>query len=149
MHGMLSAAILILVFVLVAAACGGSVGWLYRASSPVSGYSRSPRAEGGVGPAEAGRTSDPIQQADPVRPVPDTVVDAPAPPAALEYSEGHILALPAAAEPAGLEAPPATESPEAAESGAEPKPAAETPEDGEPSGGARIYVLDSSRRSSR
>jgi hypothetical protein len=146
MHGMLSAAILILVFVLITAACGGSVVCLYRAASPSSGYSRSPREGGGAVLAEA---SAPAGPADPVRPVPDTVVDAPAPRAALEYSEGHILALPAATDPRELEAPPATESPEPAETPPEPNAAAGTPGDGKASEGARIYVLDSSRRSSR
>jgi hypothetical protein len=130
MLGMLSAAIMVLVFVLVAALCGGSVVWLFRAASPSSDYCRSPR--------EA-----------PAQLVADTLVDVPAPPPALEYPEGHFLALPAAAEPRELEAPPATEPPEPAETPAEPNPAAATPEDGEPSDGARIYVLDSSRRPSR
>lgn len=136
MHGMLSAAILVLVFVLVTVVCGGTVGWLYRTSSPASGHSRSPR--------EA-----------PAEPVADTLVDVPAPQPALEYPEGHILALPPATEPRELEAPPATESAEPAETPVEPNAAAEPPGDGEGSEGARgargarIYVLDSSRRSSR
>ena len=113
MHGMLSAAILILVFVLVAVASGGSVVWFSRAAPTSSGYSRSPK--------EA-----------PARPVADTGVDAPAPPPALDNFEGHVLAWPAAAEPGQLGAPPSAESP-----------------DGESSGGAQIYVLDSSRRSGR
>ena len=148
MHGMLSAAILILVFVLVAALCGGSVVWLYRVASLSSGYSRSRREDGGAVSAAAS-APEPADPAEPVRPVPDTVVDAPAPPAALDYPEGQFLGSPAATEPGELEAPPATEPPEPAETPAEPNPAAETPEDGEPSGGARIYVLDSSRRSRR
>jgi hypothetical protein len=109
MHGMLSAAILILVFVLITVACGGSVGWLYRAASPSSDYPRSPKAA-------------------PPEPVADTLVDVPAPQLARDSSEGHVLALPPATEPRELEAPPA-------------------PADEEP-GGAQIYVLDSSRRSS-
>jgi hypothetical protein len=115
MHGMLSAAILVLVFALVTAAVGGSMVWLYRVTSVSSGYSRSPCKA----------------SADPV---PDTVVDAPASRPALEHSEGHLLALPAAAEPAELEAPSAE---------------GEAPADGSPSEGAEIYVLDSSRRPSR
>jgi hypothetical protein len=129
MHGMLSAAILILVFVLITAACGGTVGWLYRSSAPSSGHSQS-----SVAPAE---------------PVADTRVDIPVPQFALESSEGHILALPPAAEPRELEAPPATESLESAESPSEPNPAADPPGDHEAAEGARIYVLDSSRRSGR
>jgi hypothetical protein len=148
MHGMLSAAILVLVFVLVAAFCGGSVVWLYRAASPSSDYSRSLREDGGAFPAAAS-APEPADPADPVRPFSDTVVDAPAPRAAVDYPEGQFLALPATTEPRELEAPPAIEPPELAETPAEPNPAAEPPEDGEPSGGARIYVLDSSRRSSR
>ena len=115
MHGMLSAAILVLVFVLVTVACGGTVTWLYRTSSPSYGYVWSPKA----GPAE---------------PVADTLVDVPAPQLALEYPEGHVLALPPAAEPLELEAPPASGSPE--------------PADPEESEGAQTYVLDNSRRSS-
>jgi hypothetical protein len=155
MHGMLSAAILILVFVLVTVACGGTVVWLYRSSSPASGYSRSLRAGGEAVPAEASapagpaEAADPAEAANPVCPVPDTVVDAPAPRAALQDPEGHLRALPAATEPRELEAPPATESPEPAETPAEPNAAAGTPGDGQASEGARIYVLDSSRRSSR
>jgi hypothetical protein len=148
MHGMLSAAILILVFVLVAALCGSSVVWLYRAASLSSGYSRSLREDGGAVPAAAS-APDPADPAEPVRPLSDTVVDAPAPRTALDYPEGQFLALPAATEPREPEAPPATEPPEPAETPAEPNPAAGTPGDGEPSEGARIYVLDSSRRSSR
>ena len=116
MLGMLSAALLILVFVLVAAVCGGSVVWLFRASSPSSGYSRSP------------------QEAS-AQPVADTLVDVPAPQPALEYPEGHFLALPAAVEPLELEAPPVAGSP--------------GPANGEESEDAQIYVLDNSRRSSR
>jgi hypothetical protein len=149
MHGMLSAAILILVFVLITVACGGSVVWLYRAASPSSGYSWSPREVAGAFLAEASAPAGPADPADPVRPVSDTVVDAPAPRAALEFPEGHIRAFPAATEPRELEAPPATESPEPAETPPEPNAAAGTPGDGEASEGARIYVLDSSRRSSR
>jgi hypothetical protein len=111
MYGMLSAAVLVLVFVLVTVACGGTVGWLYRTSSPSSGYVRSPKAA-------------------PAEPVADTLVDVPAPQLALEYPEGHILALPPAAEPLELEAPP-------------------VPADGDESEGAQIYVLDNSHRSGR
>ncbi len=116
MHGMLSAAVLMLVFVLVTVACGGTVVGLYRTSAPSSGYVRSPNKA-------------------PAEPVADTLVDVPAPQLALEYPEGHILALPAAVEPLELEAPPGPESP--------------GPADGEESEGAQIYVLDNSRRSSR
>jgi hypothetical protein len=114
MHGMLSAAILVLVFVLVAAASGGSVVWLFRAASVDPGYSRSPRQA-------------------PATPVADTVVDLPAPQLAIDHLEGHVLALPPAAEPRELEAPPVDDD--------------AVPDD-EPSG-AQIYVLDSSRRSGR
>ena len=123
MHGMLSAAILILVIVLVAVVGGGSMAWLYRAASPSSGYPRSP--------------------------APETAVAAPAPRPEIENPEGHVLALPAAAEPREPVVPPATEPPDPARSPAESGPATEPPEDGGPSAGARIYVLDSSRRSSR
>jgi len=116
MYGMLSAAVLVLVFVLVTAACGGAVVGLYRTSAPSSGSIRSPK--------EA-----------PAEPVADTLVDVPAPQLALEYPEGHVLALPGAVEPLELEAPPVTESP--------------GPADGEESEGAQIHVLDNSRRSSR
>jgi len=138
-----------LVFVLIAAACGGSVVWLYRAASPTSGHSQSPRADDGAVPAEASAPAGPAGPAALVRPASDTVLDAPAPPAALEYPEGHVRALPAAPGPRELEAPPATESPEPPETPPEPNAAAGTPGDGEASEGARIYVLDSSRRSSR
>jgi hypothetical protein len=117
MYGMLSAAILVLVFVLVTVACGGTVGWLYRTSSPSSDYVRSPKAA-------------------PAEPVADTRVDLPAPQLALEYPEGHILALPPAAEPLELEAPPRAESPERGGGGDE-------------SDDAQIYVLDNSHRSGR
>ena len=113
MHGMISAAILILVFVLVAAASGGSAVWFFRAAPASPGYSRSPKQA-------------------PAGPVADTVVDAPARPLAPDDFEGHVPELPAAAEPRQLEAPPSAEPP-----------------DGESSGGAQIYVLDSSRRSGR
>ena len=130
MHGMLSAAILILVFVLITVACGGSVVWLYRAASPSSDYSRS-------------------QKAAPVEPVADTLVDVPAPQLALEYSEGHALALPPATAPRELEAPPVSESLEPAGTPSEPNADAGLPADDQEPEGARIYVLDSSRRSNR
>ena len=113
MHGMLSAAILIMVLVLVAVASGGFAGWFFRAGPALSGYSRSPKGA-------------------PAGPVADTVVDAPAPPPAPDDFQGHVLALPAVAEPRQLEAPPSAEPP-----------------DGESSGGTQIYVLDTSRRSGR
>ena len=116
MHGMLSAAVLILIFVLVTVACGGTVVGLYRSSAPSSGYVRSPKAA-------------------PAEPVADTLVDVPAPQLALEYTQGHFLALPAAVEPLELEAPPVAGSP--------------GPANGDESEGAQIYVLDNSRRSSR
>ena len=113
MHGMLSAAVLILVFVLVTVASAGSAGW-FSVLDPLR-------------PATHGH-----QKRPPARPVADTVVDVPAPPLAPDDFEGHVLALPAAAESRQLEAPPSAEPP-----------------DGGTSGGAQIYVLDSSRRSGR
>ena len=87
MHGMLSAAIMLIAFALVAAVAGGSTAWLYRAASGPGGRSRPPRAA----PQDLPRPA---------------------------------LALPEPAEPAGPAEPSAAEPPE----------------------GARIYVLDSSRR---
>ena len=148
MHGMLSAAILVLVFVLVAAASGGSVVWFYRASSPAFSHPQSPKeaavaAEAmpvgatvpdlrvdeaslaaAVGPAASAGS------ADPVAPVVETALDAPAPRPEIQNVERPLLALPAPAEPSGP--------------GSEPDSA-----DDEPAAGAQIYVLDSSRRSGR
>ncbi|HWG15663.1 MAG TPA: hypothetical protein VG268_20565 [Streptosporangiaceae bacterium] len=120
MHGMLSAAILVIVFVLVAAAGGVPAVWLYRAASSPGGRSRPPR---GTAPAS---------------PVTETESDDQAPVPEIENVEQPLLALPAPAEHSG----PA----ESSVSG--PAESAEPPVAGEPAEGARIYVLDSSRRPS-
>jgi hypothetical protein len=148
MHGMLSAAILILVFVLVAAASGGSVVWFYRTSSPSFGHSKSskePTAAGEAAPvgatipdlrvdeaslADSADPAAPAAPAGPVAPAVETALNAPAPRPEIQNVERPLLALPAPAEPSGP--------------GSEPDSAGD-----EPSAGAQIYVLDSSRRSSR
>ena len=139
MHGMLSAAILILVFVLVAAASGGSVMWFYRASSPSYGHSQSTKETTAAGEAAPVGATIPdlrvdeaslAESADPAGPVVGTALDAPTPRPEIQNVERPLLALPAPAEPTG--------------SGSEPGSAGD-----EPSAGAQIYVLDSSRRSGR
>jgi hypothetical protein len=92
MDGMLSAAILILVFILVVAASGGSVVWFYRTSSLSFSHSQSQNeaAAGGEAPS-----------ADEVVPVTETALDAPVPRPEIENFERPVLALPAGAEPSG------------------------------------------------
>jgi hypothetical protein len=120
MHGMLSAAILLIVFALVAVAGGGSTVWLYRAASSPGGRSRSPRET-----ASASPVAD--TQGDDQGPVPET-----------EDVEQPLLALPAPAEASGP-----------AESAvSEPAGPAQPPVADGPAEGARIYLLDSSRRPS-
>jgi hypothetical protein len=120
MHGMLSAAILLIVFALVAVAGGGSTAWLYRAASSPGGRSRPPRETLAVSPVTD-------TQGDFRGPVPET-----------HDVEQPLLALPTPAERTG----PAESS--------VPGPAgsARAPVADEPGEGARIYVLDSTRRPS-
>src|ERR1700742_2202552 len=136
MHGVLSAAVLILVFVLVVVASGGSVAWFYRTSSPAYGHSQSQK-RGPVADevAPAGATVpdlkvDEALLAESAAPAVETALDAPAPRPEIQNVERPLLALPAPAEPTGP--------------GSEPEAT-----DGEPAAGAQIYVLDSSRRSGR
>jgi hypothetical protein len=142
MQGMLSAAILILVSVLVVAASGGSVVWFYRTSSLSYGHSQSPKEATAAGEAAPVGATIPDLRVDeaslaesvgpvgPVGPVVETALDAPAPRPEIQNVERPLLALPAPAEPTGP--------------GSEPDSAGD-----EPSAGAQIYVLDSSRRSGR
>jgi hypothetical protein len=122
MHGMLSAAIILIVFALVAAAGGGSTVWMYRAAS---GPSRRSRPS-----AETAKTA-PEQTPEPAPAGPETIPD--------------LTALPEGPERAAL--PPQPPRPALA------APPADGPADGnlggEESEGAKIYVLDSSRRSGR
>jgi hypothetical protein len=109
MHGMLSAAIMLIVFALVAVVGGGSTVWLYRVASGPGGRSRPPRET----------TADAVAS-----PVTQTQEAVPGPAASNQDLEHHALGLPAPAEPAEPAEPSVAEPPE----------------------GARIYVLDSSRR---
>ena len=136
MDGMLSAAILVLVFVLVAAASAGSVVWFHRTSSPVYGHSQSQKkASAADDAAPVGATVpdlrvDEASLAESAAPVVETALDAPAPRPEIQNVERPLLALPAPAEPSGP--------------GSEPDAT-----DGEPPAGAQVHVLDSSRHSGR
>ena len=173
MHGMFSAAIILIVFALVAAVSGGSTVWLYRAASGPSGRSRPPRetpvvpeapeatdnaaslktGEGpAVSPVKDGQANDPEPAAEtgdpdqPARLAPAPAVPAPMPPAPM----GPRPAIPLPGVPAPTALPPGPSGKPAGDS-AEPagaEPAGDTESLGaEPVEGARIYVLDSSRRS--
>lgn len=155
MHGMLSAAIILIAFALVAAAGGGSTVWLYRAASGPQRRSRSSRETAETTPADAPETA-PDAPAIAVPPVLTTLGGPGIAPVAVTHGDDQEPvaeikgssrpALPAAAPP-----PPALPAPAPASARAERA-------DGESSGpgtdagapepeGARIYVLDSSRRS--
>ena len=131
MHGMLSAAIILIVFALVAAVGGGSAVWLYRAAPGPSGRSRPLRDTPGASEAPDAREAMDSAMALKALGVPGVspVTDS---------QENHS----APGEPA----PAALPSAEAGADSAEPAGDRESPE-AEPAEGARIYVLDSSRRS--
>jgi hypothetical protein len=131
MHGMLSAAIILVAFALVAAAGGGSTAWMYRA---VSGPSRRSRPSAETVPTATEPTPEPAAAA------PETVVDLPALPEGPERP-----ALPPQAPRPALAAPPADDpaGDQAGDGGHGEPGSAEEFE------GARIYVLDNSRRSGR
>src|ERR1700761_9648771 len=93
MHGMLSAAVILIAFALVAAAGGGSTAWMYRS---VSGPSRRSRPSAGTVPTATEPTPEPASEA------PETVVDLPALPEGPERP-----ALPPRASRPALAAPPA------------------------------------------
>ena len=159
MHGMLSAAIILVAFAMVAAAGGGSTVWLYRAVSGPPRRSRPARETAETTPADAPETAP---EAPPIAvppvltnlggpgitPVAATQGDDQEPVA--DITDSGRPALPAAApSPPALPAP-APAAARAELTGGEPSgggPAA-GPDAGEAEPeGARIYVLDSSRRS--
>jgi hypothetical protein len=159
MHGMLSAAIVLIAFALVAAAGGGSTVWLYRAVSGPPRRSRPARETAETTPADAPET---VPDAPPVAvppgltvledlgfaPVAATQGDDQEPVA--EITDSGRPALPAAAPPPPALAAPGPASARAELAGGEPSGAGTDAGTGageaEPEG-ARIYVLDSSRRS--
>ena len=155
MHGMLSAAIILIAFALVAAAGVGSTVWLYRAASGPPRRSRSPRETAETTPPGAPETAPegpPIAVPQVltnlggpgITPVAATQGDDQEPVA--EITDSGRPALPAAApSPPALPAP-APASARAELTGGEPSGAGTDAGEPEPEG-ARIYVLDSSRRS--
>jgi hypothetical protein len=155
MHGMLSAAIILIVFALVVAAGGGSTAWMYRAASGPSRRSRpsseTVRTAPEQTPEPAPGTPETIPdlpalpdldaaETPPADPAPDTQGDDSGPAAVTEGPPRPAL-LPRAPRPA-LPAPPAARA-------AEDQAGEGDPASGETFEGARIYVLDSSRRSGR
>ena len=166
MHGMLSAAIILIVFALVAAIGGGSAVWLYRAAAVPSGRSRR-SAENAPQLAEPAPESTPAGPESP-EPVTGAVVTGalespetgPAP--GTHGDDSGPVDDPVDAEPrapvAEIEASPRTPLPPLRPALAAPpadEPSGAGPATGAHSGehevleGARIYLLDSSRRSGR
>jgi hypothetical protein len=154
MHGMLSAAIILIAFALVAAAGGGCTVWLYRAASGPPRRSRPPRETAETTPADAPETAP---EAPPIAvpPFPTNLGGPGIGPAAAtqgddqepvaEITDSGRPALPAAA-PSPPAPAPASASARAELAGGEPSGAGTDAGEAE-RGGARIYVLDSSRRS--
>jgi hypothetical protein len=97
MHGMLSAAVILVVFAVVAVVGGGSTVWLYRAAAGPSGRSRrspeNPEKVSDRAPETRSGASDPAALKTPeTDSVADTRSDLPAPdfgPAAVEPDEEH------------------------------------------------------------
>jgi hypothetical protein len=153
MHGMLSAAIILIAFAMVVAAGGGSTVWLYRAVSGPPRRSRSSRETAQTTPADAPETA-PEAPAVAVPPV-LTTLGGPgiAPVAATQGDDqepvAEIKGSSRPALPAAAPSPPALPAPAPARAeltGGEPSGAGTDAGEAEPEG-ARIYVLDSSRRS--
>jgi hypothetical protein len=127
MHGMLSAAVILIVFALVAVAGGGSMVWMYRAASGPSRRSR-PSAE--TAKTAPDKTPEPAPDAS------ETIPDLPALPEGPERA-----ALPPDPPRPALAPPPAVSGGDQDGDGG--------PVTAEVLEGAKIYVLDSSRRSGR
>jgi hypothetical protein len=158
MHGMLSAAIILIAFAMVAAAGGGSTVWLYRAAPGPPRRSRPARETAETTPGEVPETAS---AAPPIgvpqvlttlggpgiTPVAATQGDDQEPVA--EITDSGRPALPAAApSPPALPAPaPASARAELAGESPSPGTGARTDAGEAEPEGARIYVLDSSRRS--
>jgi hypothetical protein len=126
MHGMLSAAIILIVFAMVAAVGGGAAAWLYRAASGSAGHPR--------------RSSDRSENSENVPP--ETAAGTPAPADSVADTRSDLPARPASATLPALPAPPTDE---AGDEGDGDEEAGEVEE----FEGARIYLLDSYPRSGR